>query len=92
MRIATGAATAMMAAAATSTQSTSVPTGVPCMRPREAWVRCVTGLCCTMVWSQGGCASWYVDAHGRNRLTWPGSHTDFDRRNRAAGLEGYRRA
>ncbi|MGY4401833.1 flavin-containing monooxygenase [Bradyrhizobium sp. USDA 3315] len=45
-----------------------------------------------MVWSQGGCASWYLDGHGRNRLTWPGSHTDFDRRNRAAGLERYCRA
>lgn len=23
------------------------------------------------VWSQGGCASWYLDAHGRNRTLWP---------------------
>jgi hypothetical protein len=45
-----------------------------------------------MVWIQGGCASWYLDANGRNRLAWPGSHTDFDRRHRAAGLEGYERA
>jgi cation diffusion facilitator CzcD-associated flavoprotein CzcO len=45
-----------------------------------------------MVWNQGGCTSWYLDANGRNRLTWPGSHTDFNRRHRAAGLEGYCRA
>lgn len=45
-----------------------------------------------MVWNRGGCASWYLDANGRNRLTWPGSHTDFDRRHRTAGLEGYERA
>jgi cation diffusion facilitator CzcD-associated flavoprotein CzcO len=24
------------------------------------------------VWNTGGCASWYLDAHGRNRTLWPG--------------------
>ena len=23
------------------------------------------------VWSTGGCASWYLDAHGRNTTLWP---------------------
>ena len=23
------------------------------------------------VWSTGGCASWYLDAHGRNTVLWP---------------------
>ena len=25
------------------------------------------------VWTEGGCASWYLDAHGRNTTLWPGS-------------------
>ncbi|MBO3744937.1 NAD(P)/FAD-dependent oxidoreductase [Streptosporangiaceae bacterium NEAU-GS5] len=25
-----------------------------------------------LVWSEGGCTSWYLDDHGRNRATWPG--------------------
>ena len=40
------------AADATSTQRMSAPTGVPCIRPREAWVRWVTGLWRTTAWSQ----------------------------------------
>jgi hypothetical protein len=24
------------------------------------------------VWTQGGCRSWYLDAHGVNRTIWPG--------------------
>jgi len=23
------------------------------------------------VWSEGGCASWYLDEHGRNTTLWP---------------------
>jgi cyclohexanone monooxygenase len=23
------------------------------------------------VWSTGGCASWYLDEHGRNTTLWP---------------------
>ena len=29
------------------------------------------------VWSQGGCASWYLDAHGRNTTLWPRSTFTF---------------
>jgi hypothetical protein len=25
----------------------------------------------TTVWSRGGCASWYLDEHGRNTTLWP---------------------
>jgi cation diffusion facilitator CzcD-associated flavoprotein CzcO/acetyl esterase/lipase len=32
------------------------------------------------VWMQGGCASWYVDATGRNSTLWPGFTFDFIRR------------
>jgi cation diffusion facilitator CzcD-associated flavoprotein CzcO len=29
------------------------------------------------VWSSGGCASWYLDAHGRNTTLWPRSTFTF---------------
>jgi cation diffusion facilitator CzcD-associated flavoprotein CzcO len=29
------------------------------------------------VWSSGGCASWYLDAHGRNTTLWPRSTFKF---------------
>ncbi|MFC4951162.1 flavin-containing monooxygenase [Pseudonocardia sp. GCM10023141] len=35
------------------------------------------------VWSQGGCASWYLDENGRNHTLWPGYTFDFRRRTRA---------
>ncbi|MCW3020425.1 MAG: FAD-dependent pyridine nucleotide-disulfide oxidoreductase [Solirubrobacterales bacterium] len=32
------------------------------------------------VWNSGGCASWYLDEHGRNTTIWPGSTWPFRRR------------
>ena len=32
------------------------------------------------VWVSGGCASWYLDARGRNSTLWPGFTFDFRRR------------
>jgi hypothetical protein len=29
------------------------------------------------VWTNGGCASWYLDATGRNSTLWPGYATGF---------------
>ncbi|WP_433293850.1 flavin-containing monooxygenase [Pseudonocardia sp. CA-142604] len=34
------------------------------------------------VWTEGGCASWYLDAHGRNRVLWPRYTFAFRRRTR----------
>jgi cation diffusion facilitator CzcD-associated flavoprotein CzcO len=34
------------------------------------------------VWARGGCASWYLDEHGRNRTLWPGYTFTFRRRTR----------
>jgi cation diffusion facilitator CzcD-associated flavoprotein CzcO len=34
------------------------------------------------VWSEGGCASWYIDAKGRNSTIWPGFTWAFRRRTR----------
>ena len=32
------------------------------------------------VWTSGGCASWYLDEHGRNATIWPGSTWPYRRR------------
>ncbi|WP_245442897.1 flavin-containing monooxygenase [Methylobacterium terrae] len=35
------------------------------------------------IWQQGGCASWYQDAHGRNVALWPGTVVAYRRAMRA---------
>jgi cation diffusion facilitator CzcD-associated flavoprotein CzcO len=39
------------------------------------------------VWNTGGCASWYLDAHGRNSTLWPGYCYEFKRATEAFSLE-----
>jgi cation diffusion facilitator CzcD-associated flavoprotein CzcO len=34
------------------------------------------------VWTSGGCASWYLDEHGRNTTLWPGTSWSFRRATR----------
>jgi cation diffusion facilitator CzcD-associated flavoprotein CzcO len=41
------------------------------------------------VWTSGGCASWYIDATGRNSTLWPGSTWSFRRRTRRFDPEHY---
>jgi cation diffusion facilitator CzcD-associated flavoprotein CzcO len=41
------------------------------------------------VWTQGGCASWYLDAHGRNTTLWPGSSWAFRRATRRFDAREY---
>ena len=41
------------------------------------------------VWTSGGCASWYLDAQGRNRTLWPGYTFDFRRRTRRIDPEDH---
>ena len=36
----------------------------------------------TTVWTKGGCASWYLDEHGRNTTLWPGTSWSFRRATR----------
>ncbi|GAA2991855.1 NAD(P)/FAD-dependent oxidoreductase [Streptosporangium longisporum] len=43
-----------------------------------------------LVWSQGGCRSWYLDEHGVNRAVWPGFTFEYwarTRRPRPAAFE-----
>lgn len=41
------------------------------------------------VWNTGGCASWYLDAHGRNSTMWPGFTWEFRRRTRRFDVDRY---
>jgi cation diffusion facilitator CzcD-associated flavoprotein CzcO len=41
------------------------------------------------VWTKGGCASWYLDAHDRNTTLWPGSSWTFRRATRAFDASEY---
>jgi cation diffusion facilitator CzcD-associated flavoprotein CzcO len=41
------------------------------------------------VWSQGGCDSWYLDAHGVNRTLWPGFSFEYWARTRRARRADY---
>jgi cation diffusion facilitator CzcD-associated flavoprotein CzcO len=38
---------------------------------QDAWNRDLQRRMARTVWSTGGCASWYLDAHGRNTTLWP---------------------
>ncbi len=42
------------------------------------------------VWNTGGCASWYLDAHGRNTSIWPDFTFRFRQQTAAFDLQEYR--
>jgi cation diffusion facilitator CzcD-associated flavoprotein CzcO len=42
------------------------------------------------VWNTGGCASWYIDANGKNTTIWPGFTWPFRRRTRHFRPADYR--
>jgi hypothetical protein len=41
------------------------------------------------VWNTGGCASWYLDAEGRNTTIWPDHTYQFVRRTRRFDASRY---
>jgi cation diffusion facilitator CzcD-associated flavoprotein CzcO len=47
-----------------------------------AWDAAVQADMMGTVWTSGGCASWYLDAQGRNTTLWPGSTLRFRLRTR----------
>src|SRR5438093_850422 len=51
-------------------------------RALDAWTREVQGKAARTVWNTGGCASWYLDAEGRNTTLWPDYTFRFRRRTR----------
>jgi len=42
------------------------------------------------VWNSGGCASWYLDANGRNSTLWPDFTFRFRQQTRRFDAESYR--
>ncbi|WP_424529374.1 flavin-containing monooxygenase [Sphaerisporangium viridialbum] len=42
-----------------------------------------------LVWSEGGCVSWYLDDQGRNRTLWPGFTFEFWARTRNVKPKAY---
>jgi cyclohexanone monooxygenase len=41
------------------------------------------------VWVRGGCTSWYLDAHGRNPVSWPGGTQAFKRAVKEFDVDAY---
>ena len=41
------------------------------------------------VWTTGGCASWYLDAHGRNTVLWPRTTVTLRRQLARFDVEAY---
>jgi cation diffusion facilitator CzcD-associated flavoprotein CzcO len=66
---------------------------VAAIQPKvEAQREYVTGLQERMkrtVWSSGGCASWYLDSHGRNVTLWPKATFTFRRVTRDFDADAY---
>ena len=58
--------------------------GATAVEPRaeteRAWVARVDARMRGTVWTRGGCASWYLDATGRNSTLWPDGTWSFRRR------------
>jgi hypothetical protein len=42
------------------------------------------------IWTTGGCASWYLDAHGNNTTLWPSFTFVFRQLTRSFDLSAYR--
>jgi hypothetical protein len=41
------------------------------------------------VWTEGGCASWYIDEHGRNPVLWPHTSWSFRQATRSFDSSEY---
>ncbi|MGH8861170.1 MAG: flavin-containing monooxygenase [Jatrophihabitantaceae bacterium] len=54
-----------------------------------AWDEQVQRKLSRSVWNTGGCASWYLDGHGRNPTIWPDYTFAFARRLARFDLESY---
>lgn len=49
----------------------------PQQSAQDAWNDDLQERMATSVWTTGGCASWYLDEHGRNTVLWPRSTFAF---------------
>lgn len=68
--------------------------GLASVEPREevqrAWNDDLHRRMGRTVWSTGGCASWYLDEHGRNTTLWPRTTYTFRRLLSRFDLDAYR--
>ena len=55
----------------------------------ESWTDEIQRKVARTVWNAGGCASWYLDAEGRNTTLWPDYTFRFQRRTRRFDAESY---
>jgi len=49
----------------------------PTQEAQDTWCEDMHQRMARTVWSRGGCASWYLDEHGRNTTLWPRSTFAF---------------
>ena len=67
--------------------------GIVAVEPRQealdAWNADVQRRMKRTVWSTGGCASWYLDSHGRNTTLWPRTTFKFRELLRTFDLDQY---
>jgi cation diffusion facilitator CzcD-associated flavoprotein CzcO len=56
----------------------------------DAWTREIQAKAAPTVWNSGGCASWYLDAEGRNTTIWPDYTFRYRRRTRRFDPASYR--
>jgi cyclohexanone monooxygenase len=61
----------------------------PTAAAQQAWTDDVHRRMARTVWSTGGCASWYLDAHGRNTTLWPRATFRFRQLLRRFDVEQY---
>jgi cation diffusion facilitator CzcD-associated flavoprotein CzcO len=56
---------------------------------QDRWCADIERRMATSVWTTGGCASWYLNAAGRNTTLWPGSTLRFRRETRRLDVTEY---
>jgi cation diffusion facilitator CzcD-associated flavoprotein CzcO len=61
----------------------------PKQEAQDAWNTDLQRRMKRTVWSTGGCASWYIDAHGRNTTLWPRTTFAFRGLLRSFDLDQY---
>ncbi len=66
-----------------------IATVEPRPEAQQAWNDDIHRRMQRTVWSTGGCASWYLDAHGRNTTLWPRTTFKFRELLRSFDLDQY---
>jgi cyclohexanone monooxygenase len=61
----------------------------PTRTAQDAWNADIQRRMKRTVWSTGGCASWYLDEHGRNTTLWPRATFTFREQLRKFDLDQY---